>query len=50
VTEAAQPLTERSRFSEAWAVLRGRELPPASDYDTSVSFPELVWAHRGAKR
>jgi hypothetical protein len=46
MTELAQPLQKRpSRWHLVWDAIRGRERAPESEYDQSVSFAELVWAH-----
>lgn len=48
MAELAQQLEERqSRWRLAWDALRGRARAGAAvaEWDASVSFPELVWAH-----
>ena len=45
MSDAAYPYEGRSRLLAAWAALRGRVRAEVETHDSSVSFPELVWAH-----
>jgi hypothetical protein len=45
VSDLAQPYEERSRLLAAWDALRGRTRAEVETHDSTVSFPELVWAH-----
>ncbi|SRR5712692_586136 len=46
MTEMTQQLGARpGLWKRLWAAIRAREQAPASEFDESVSFAELVWAH-----
>jgi hypothetical protein len=45
VSDVVQPYEERSRLLAAWDALLGRTRAEPETHDSSISFPELVWAH-----